>query len=118
MRRANRIRVRLPNMDPPSLNRHRSENGSARVFDAVITGGIQLLVMFTPLAIGSVVPWAYSLMEVVIFLLVLVWIGKLVLTMRDGPRILTAELRPLFVSLTSFIALIGFQLIPLPPGLL
>ena len=41
--------------------------------DRIVTGGLLFLIVFTPFAFGSVHPWAYGLMEIVIFSLVLVW---------------------------------------------
>ncbi|MCH8055259.1 MAG: hypothetical protein IH857_03790 [Deltaproteobacteria bacterium] len=45
--------------------------------DRIVTGGILFLIFFTPLALGSVHPWAFSLMEGTVFLLVMVWMGRL-----------------------------------------
>ena len=45
--------------------------------DRIVTGGLLFLIVFTPFAFGSVHPWAYGLMEIVIFSLVLVWMTKL-----------------------------------------
>jgi hypothetical protein len=48
-------------------------------FDRIVMVGIAGLVLFTPFAIGSVNPWAFSAAEVVIFLLTIVWIARLML---------------------------------------
>src|SRR5437867_3636188 len=95
--------------------------------DRITIGGILALILFTPFAFGTVHPWAYTTMEVVIFVLVIVgcvkWIvrGK-ELGVRSGwektdtPHAL--RLTPYVVPLALFIALALFQLAPLPPGLL
>src|SRR5712692_2844300 len=83
--------------------------------DRIVTGGILFLIIFTPLAFGSVHPWAFSLLEIVTFLLVIVWMGKLIV-LSHPPSFFAP--RSLFPSLILFISLILFQLLPLPPALL
>jgi O-antigen ligase len=46
------------------------------VFDRIIEYGIIFLIVFTPLAFGSVHPWAYSTMELTIYFLVMIWALK------------------------------------------
>jgi len=93
--------------------------------DRVVAGGILFLIIFTPLAFGAVHPWAFSLMEVVIFLLVVVWMSRLLVgtreqkengmkTRRDDRRLVGR----MFLPLALFIAFILLQLLPLPPALL
>lgn len=48
----------------------------SRWCDRSVTAGILFLIFFTPFAFGSVHPWAFSLMEAVLFLLVAVWMAK------------------------------------------
>ncbi|MEE8077290.1 MAG: O-antigen ligase family protein [Candidatus Binatia bacterium] len=91
--------------------------------DRIVTGGILFLILFTPLAFGSVHPWAFSLMEVVIFLLIIVWAFKLYLSPRSlfpsGRRFgWGTNSRPILLFLILFIGLISLQLLPLPPSLL
>src|SRR5438094_9015225 len=52
------------------------------VCDRIVTASLLFLIFFTPLAFGSVHPWAFSLMEGMIFLLVAVWMSKLLLGAR------------------------------------
>ncbi len=90
--------------------------------DRIVTGGILFLIFFTPLAFGSVHPWAFSLMEGTVFLLVMVWMGRLVFVdngreARDKSLELVSR-RSLFLPLALFISLVLFQLFPLPPYLL
>ncbi len=95
--------------------------------DRIVTGGILFLILFTPIAFGSVHPWAFSIMEAVIFLLVIVWMGKLLLGVRrqelgvrsSGPFMPPLlRLAPYALPLTLFLALVVVQLLPLPPSLL
>ena len=98
-----------------------------RSCDLTVTGGILFLLLFTPFAFGSVHPWAFSLMEAVVFLLVAVWMGKLFLLDRrpvTGDRSSGRFPSPVFglpslvLSLALFFTLILVQLLPLPPFLL
>src|SRR5947199_8569778 len=53
--------------------------------DRTVISGILFLTGFTPFAFGSVHPWAYSIMEAVIFVLVVVWMIKIALR-GEGQR--------------------------------
>ena len=83
--------------------------------DRIIIAGIVALVVFTPLAIGSVNPWSFCTAEVVIFLLTIVWMARLAL--EQSPRTFPG-LRSLLIPVASFISLVLFQLLPLPPALM
>ena len=84
--------------------------------------GLMLLLIWTPLAFGSVHPWAFALLEIHVFLLVAAWMGQLIVSRRQrlrAPRVPTSFVRtPLALPLGLFIALLMFQLTPLPPALL
>jgi O-antigen ligase len=70
-----------------------------------------LLLIFTPIAFGSMEIWAFSLMELGILLLVLLWsIQNLMRNAECGVRNFRYEI--IFISI--FLALILFQMIPLP----
>jgi len=94
---------------------------TVRVFlsacDRLVTGGVLFLILFTPLAFGAVHPWAFALMEAVLFFLVMVWAGKLL----AAPAPIVAVVRGGRFLATPLALLIGFvlvQLTPLPPTLL
>src|SRR5687768_17001293 len=94
-----------------------------RTCDRLFTGGILFLILFTPFAFGSVHPWAYITMEVVIFALVIVWtIKRAILTRQANAQNPTPNTRdrltPYALPLTLFIVLCALQLVPLPPSLL
>jgi O-antigen ligase/Flp pilus assembly protein TadD len=78
--------------------------------------GTTALILLTPLAVGSVEPWAYAAAEVVIFLLFAIWISRLMLGGSDAlePAV---DLRWLLLPAAAFVAMIAFQLVPLPPSL-
>ncbi len=95
--------------------------------DRIVTGGILFLILFTPFAFGSVHPWAFSIMEALLFLLVVVWMGKLlILGQASGFREQRSEvgsqrsdrLTPYVLPLTLFLVFALFQLLPMPPSLL
>src|SRR2546425_12496252 len=92
------------------------------VCDRLFVGGLVFLIFFTPFAFGAVQPWAYTVMEVVIFALVIVWMIKLMIVRRQGLGVRRTpninRLTPYALPLTLFIAVSTFQLVPLPPELL
>src|SRR5258708_3834454 len=81
--------------------------------------GSGLLVVLTPMCFGSVHPWAYTLMEAIVFALVAAWMARTWLgggrLMRDGGwRAAGAIAFPIALVL----ALIGLEMVPMPPALL
>jgi len=82
--------------------------------------GLILLLIWTPLAFGSVHAWAFALLEVHVFLLVAAWMGRRLVRRRQRLSASHAPpvRMPLALPLGLFIALLIFQLIPLPPALL
>jgi O-antigen ligase/tetratricopeptide (TPR) repeat protein len=97
----------------------------AIICDRLFTGGLVFLILFTPFAIGSVHPPVYSFMEAFIFGLVVVWMAKRALLARKSqpstqyPIPNTQDrLTPLALPLSLFVALVVFQLVPLPPSVL
>ncbi len=138
-------------LDPQRRGHQSSDQDSVRsprsyllVCDRLVTASLLFLIFFTPLAFGSVHPWAFSLMEGMIFLLVAVWMSKLLLGARGqqgasgGPEDTEIhrhghrpQLSPpprhgvaltpglwLLLPLLLFFSFILFQLLPLPPALL
>jgi hypothetical protein len=72
-----------------------------------------LLFIFTPIAFGSMEIWAFSLMELGILLLIILWsIQNLVRSSELGVRSLKVEI----LIICLFLILIIFQMIPLPAG--
>src|SRR3990172_4037152 len=96
--------------------------------DRTVTGGILFLILFTPFAFGAVHPWAFSIMEALIFLLVVVWMTKITIVRGQGLGVSShLEIRnskfeisssSLALPLTLFLVLVLFQMIPLPPSFL
>ncbi|MGE0824672.1 MAG: O-antigen ligase family protein [Candidatus Binatia bacterium] len=106
------------------MKRYSDKLNLLHLCDMLAIGGLCLLLVATPLAFGSVHPWAFSLMEALIFLLVVVWMIKVIfLSRRDdasvghGKAILPCVYK-LSLPLWSFVALSALQLLPLSPGTL
>jgi O-antigen ligase/tetratricopeptide (TPR) repeat protein len=83
-------------------------------FDRLMLAGLVALVVFSPMAIGSVNPWAFCTVEVIIFFLTIVWMARLAM---DGAPQAFGGLRKLLIPAGMFVGLILFQLLPLPPAL-
>ena len=118
------------------------------VFDRIIEYGIIFLIVFTPLAFGSVHPWAYSTMELTICFLVMIWALKQIIkilglcsapacrtgreytsTGRNSKSTINNQQSsiynrfglvktPMNIPIVLFIGLVVFQLTPLPSGIL
>jgi|GEM_PF-695974 len=80
--------------------------------DRIIFYGIILLLIFAPLAFGSVHVWAYSVIEVGVFLLMGLWFVDQLIFSKS--KTITWVKTPVNLILILFLVLIGFQLIPLP----
>jgi O-antigen ligase len=85
----------------------------AAVLDAVIEKGIVFLLIFTPLAIGTVHVWSAAVMELAAFLVLAAWFMK-----SGNAGVVMLPNKALFLLFGIFIALITAQLIPMPSGLL
>jgi len=57
-------------------NQKNQINQTNAVCDKIIEYGLIFLIIFTPLAFGSVHIWAYTIVEVVVLLLLLIWLLK------------------------------------------
>lgn len=89
----------------------------SRACDLIVSGGIFFILLFTPLAFGAVHPWAYIVMESAIFVSLAAAMIKLIY-LRRWPGSLAPWSRRLAFPFLLFSALIGFQLLPIPPTLL
>jgi len=86
--------------------------------DTIIEYGLIFLIVFTPLAFGSVHVWAYTVMEVVVLLLLLTWLFSHLTHDPSGVRSQASDVIPHTSRLTLpfflFFGLILFQMVPLP----
>jgi O-antigen ligase/tetratricopeptide (TPR) repeat protein len=90
-----------------------------RRLDQIIVFGIGLLIVLTPICFGAVHPWAYTLMEAIVFTLVAAWMAR---TWLDGGRLMREGGRRA-ASVVTFpivlvLALIGMEVVPIPPAML
>ena len=80
--------------------------------ERIIFGGIIILLVFAPLAFGSVHVWAYSILEIGVFLLLVLWfVDHLIVS---GSEKLAWVKTPVSLMLVMLFVLIGLQLLPLP----
>jgi tetratricopeptide (TPR) repeat protein len=90
-----------------------------RRLDQIVVAGIGLLIVLTPMCFGSVHPWAYALMETIIFALVAAWMVRAWLgggrLMRDGGRLAAGAVA---LPIALVLALMGLETVPMPPALL
>jgi O-antigen ligase/tetratricopeptide (TPR) repeat protein len=87
-----------------------------QAFNKAINWGMVSLILLTPLAVGSVEPWAFGLMEVTIFLLIAVWLIKHLLleaNVAESQR----GIHNLALPAVLLAALVAFQMVPLPPSI-
>jgi O-antigen ligase len=108
-------------------------NRIVKISDKIIESGIIFLIIFTPLAFGTVHVWAYTLMELTVIILLLVWLFKMAISYRlqvtnENPEkssnfqpsaFSPQPIRtPLTLPLLLFLCLILFQMLPLPPSVI
>ena len=85
--------------------------------DRWIFYGFLLLLAWTPLPLGSNRPWAWSLMEIWVFMLAIFW---LIAWLRNRVSITPVfhSARPVLLLFLCWLLWVGFQLVSLPPALL
>jgi O-antigen ligase len=83
------------------------------ILTIIIEAGLALLILFTPFAFASAPLWAYTSMELLVLVIVFAWVLRMA---REGE--LSFPKTPLNISILLFLALVIFQIIPLPESLL
>ena len=78
------------------------------IYDKTIKFGLIFLILFAPLAFGSVYVWAFSIIEIIVFSMMTILVAR---KWVQGGKISF----PLFFPIIAFLALIFLQMIPLPP---
>ena len=84
----------------------------------IIGSGLCFLIVFPPLAFGSVYPWATGIIEVVSFSLVLVWLIGVRLPLWEKQGRTWTLLLSFGLPLGLFLVLVLFQMMPMPPVVL
>lgn len=97
-------------------------------YNKIIESGLIFLLIFTPLAFGTVHTWSITIMELIVLFLFLVWIFKILFgasnaeVITKNPKELSNSFsfrnNLLLLSIILFLILLLFQLIPLPPDIL
>jgi len=89
------------------------------ICNIVIECGIIFLIVFTPLAFGTVHVWAYTVMELTVLFLLFVWLLKLIYLNRSFPgfRLLLVK-TSLNLPFCLFFLLVLFQMVPLFPSVI
>jgi len=85
------------------------------ICDRIIKWGLIFLIIFTPLAFGTVHTWSYTLMELTVILLLLIWLLKLIVTSKNPKGTSHFVRTPLNLPILLFVLLVLLQLLPLPP---
>lgn len=80
--------------------------------DRIIFAGIIGLLIFAPLAFGSVHVWAYTLVELGVFLLLILWVANRCIFSKSGT--LSWVKTPVNLFLILLLFFVGLQLVPLP----
>lgn len=88
-----------------------SEKDGRTGYDRIIEGGVQVLVVATPLAFGTVHDWSSSVMEIIVFIVFGAW------SVKSGLRFGAGMSWPLLALLTAGLTLPLLQIVPLPAGI-
>ncbi len=82
------------------------------LIDRLILAAVAALLILTPMAFGSVHVWAYSLVTVSVFILIVIWFIDHV-ALRSSKH-LTLVRTPADLALVLLLLVIGLQMVPLP----
>ncbi len=94
------------------------------MFNLIIKLILMLLIIFTPVAFGSIELWAFSTMELGILLIIILWAMQgIIVRPPASEKCFDSAFRIrhsafIMVLLSLFLLLILFQLLPLPSGLI
>lgn len=91
---------------------------SMPVYDRIVIGGVGFLLCFSPLAFGAVHPWAFIALEAIVFLLVAVWMVKLLVCRLPLFSLSSRVSVSLWLPLFLFLGFGVFQQALLPPSVL
>jgi hypothetical protein len=93
-----------------------------RLLDRILTAVLAALVVFTPFAVGSVHPLAFTLIEVAVFGLLILWAMRVTVDVdavaEPVSEIVSFGRRSLLLPASIFAGLVVLQLLPLPPVLI
>src|SRR5271170_5707031 len=100
-----------------TLDRLIGTGGGLSRLDGLVVAGLILILGFAPMAFGSVHLWAYTLLEIAQFALVILWTLRIWLEGAKPARraIADPDLFGLALPLMLFAGLLVFQIAPMPP---
>ena len=85
----------------------------------IIDAGLIFIIAFAPCAFGSVHIWAYTLLELITFSLLILWIAyNVICPQKRWIRSDQKELIPVYAALALFIVTVCVQTIPFPPSII
>lgn len=96
-------------------------NPIVHYIDTMLEKGVLFLLIFTPLAFGTVQKWSVSLLEIISFLLLALMLLKQLLVGRTPPpmsRFTAGAAHILKIICLLFVAFITLQMLPIPPAFL
>ncbi len=102
-------------------------NRKIKICNHIIEGGIILLIVFSPLAFGSVEAWAFSIIEIIVVFLTLIWFIKIWIksSLKNKDDKLSSYKfsfdylkTPINLPIIIFIGFILLQIIPMPEFIL
>lgn len=82
-------------------------------FDFVILAVLAAMIVLSPLAMGSVAPWAKNTIFVLSLLVFFLWIAQ---AMKRGKIVFVTD--PVYIFIGLFILVVCLQLVPIGPGLM
>lgn len=91
---------------------------ASRYLDAVIEKGLFLLLIFTPLAFGTVQQWSIAVMEIIAFIIFGAWLLKLAKNGEQKAEGREQRAKSILIFPAALILIAVFQIIPLPDHLL
>ncbi len=86
-----------------------------KIIERIIHFGLIFLIVFTPLAFGSVHIWAYTIMELIVFSLLILWAIKQLIYLDFK---IEKSLFVIYIVFALFLLIIILQTIPLPPNII
>ncbi len=96
-----------------------ADSGLSRLDGGVVVG-LVLILAFAPIAFGAVHQWAYTLLEMAQFALLIGWMVRIRLEGAKPARfaIADADLIGLALPVALFTGLLLFQVVPIPPAVM
>jgi len=95
-------------------------SGGLRWLDDAVIVVLALMLAFAPMAFGAVHQWAYTLLEMAAYVLVMLWMLRVRAEGAKPARtaVAHADLVGIATPAALFVALLLLQLVPLPPALM